>query len=690
MPHLLRATALSLGVLLLAGGTAYHLGNIASPEPPMLGNGDAGALRTVLSKWQSRHERHGQAETLQISLIPSKALSSADTAARGELRMNLLTGAADVRTRGLPQGKTFGVWLVDHRGGASLQAGPENGDAAIQLGTLEGRGGDPAELHAKLERTALANFQMDQVVISPSGQAPNAGGLLFGAPNLMQRTYFSGQLWSLLNADTRPEPGATSNLPYAFLLPKAAFAQTAAAADSLEQLIAKGRQLFVEETFDGNGRTCATCHRPENNHTIDPRYIAKLPPSDPLFVAEYDPALRDLEKPALLRQMGLILANVDGFDKPGVMRSVPHLMALSTSTEVEVCVEHGGKGEFCEDEAYANALGWSGDGSPGTGSLREFALGAITQHMPRTLNRVPQVDFRLPTDDELTAMEAYMLSLGRTEEIDLTKITFNSALVEQGKLLFDVKENPERDGKVVLGETANCKGCHENAGANSSTTKANPTRDTGIENMQNPPAFLLDPTLAVDGGFGKEERTDCGFTQNLTCYGKGRFNVPPLIEAADTGPFFHNNAVNTLEETIASYNGDSFNLSPGAKTSSGKDRKVKLESSQITAIALFLRTLNVMENIRSSNSLSEQAMGLRGKNAKYTLKLAIADTEDAIEVLQGGEVLPYPEALAKLEQALALEYKALRTSVGPLRHLRQHKAIALKLQAKTLMATIQP
>ena len=29
-----------------------------------------------------------------------------------------------------------------------------------------------------------------------------------------------------------------------------------------EALIEEGRRLFLEETFEGNGRTCATCHPP--------------------------------------------------------------------------------------------------------------------------------------------------------------------------------------------------------------------------------------------------------------------------------------------------------------------------------------------------------------------------------------------------------------------------------------------
>ena len=51
-------------------------------------------------------------------------------------------------------------------------------------------------------------------------------------------------------------------------------------------LIERGRRLFMNETFDGNGRTCATCHPPTNNFTIDAAFIARLPQSDPLFVAE--------------------------------------------------------------------------------------------------------------------------------------------------------------------------------------------------------------------------------------------------------------------------------------------------------------------------------------------------------------------------------------------------------------------
>src|SRR5262245_26240498 len=55
-----------------------------------------------------------------------------------------------------------------------------------------------------------------------------------------------------------------------------------------------GADIFFKETFNGNGRTCASCHRLERNFTIDAAFIARLPQSDPLFVAENNSALSSL------------------------------------------------------------------------------------------------------------------------------------------------------------------------------------------------------------------------------------------------------------------------------------------------------------------------------------------------------------------------------------------------------------
>ncbi len=166
------------------------------------------------------------------------------------------------------------------------------------------------------------------------------------------------------------------------------------------RLIARGEDLFFNETFNGNGRTCGTCHPVENNFTLDPAFIATLERNDPLFIAERDPALAGLENPRLLRELGLILENVDGFENPGVLRGVPRVLSLSTSVA-----------SFSGPQ-----IGWSGDGAPGDRTLRSFATGAVKQHFTRTLRRVPGVDFRLPTEAELDALLAFQLSLGRQSD----------------------------------------------------------------------------------------------------------------------------------------------------------------------------------------------------------------------------------------------------------------------------------
>src|SRR3954471_17833171 len=154
-----------------------------------------------------------------------------------------------------------------------------------------------------------------------------------------------------------------------------------------------GGDLFLRETFNGNGRSCAPAHPAARNFTIDPDFIAALPASDPLFVAETNPDLARLEIPKEMRQFGLILENVDGFAPDPtthfVMRSVPHTLSLATSVA-----------RSATDPVTTpfDRTGWSGDGAPGNGALSDFQTGAITQHYTTSFSRVAGTDFRLATD----------------------------------------------------------------------------------------------------------------------------------------------------------------------------------------------------------------------------------------------------------------------------------------------------
>ncbi len=76
----------------------------------------------------------------------------------------------------------------------------------------------------------------------------------------------------------------------------------------MDGLVLRGERLFFEETFDGNGRTCGTCHRAEDNFGLTSAFIATLPDDDALFVAETNPNLaQNFENPVLMRALAVIL-----------------------------------------------------------------------------------------------------------------------------------------------------------------------------------------------------------------------------------------------------------------------------------------------------------------------------------------------------------------------------------------------
>jgi cytochrome c peroxidase len=379
--------------------------------------------------------------------------------------------------------------------------------------------------------------------------------------------------------------------------------------------VAKGEQIFFNETFEGNGRTCGTCHRAEDNFGLSPAFIATLPADDALFVAERNPDLaNNFENPRLMRALGLILENQDGFDDLANdfnMRGVPHTLALPTSVNSQA----------------GPRTGWSGDGAPGDGSVRSFSTGAVIQHFPLTLNRIAGVDFRLPTDDELDALEAFMLSLGRQEDLDLP-LPLKGFIASRGQEIF--LDN-------TLGK---CNACHFNAGANGDPAifgnAGNLNFNTGVEDLPDQPADLTSELNPPDDGFGTP--------------GDGTFNTPPLVEAADTGPFFHNNSVETIEGSVAFYNGDAFSNSPAGQLILGATGSgINLDATQVVAVAAFLRVINTLENVRQSVDLLEKSLRATRERATVLAARALEETGDAIMVLAGGGL--HPQAVGHLEDA---------------------------------------
>ncbi len=434
-------------------------------------------------------------------------------------------------------------------------------------------------------------------------------------------------------------------------------------------LLNEGRQLFFNETFDGNGRTCGTCHREDNNYTIDPDYIATLPKDDPLFVAERprpNPLAVNFEHPKMMRQLGLITVNSNGFDDLAhdfTLRSVPHLLALRTSLQPPSDAANDGTTTPPDQRT-----GWSGDGAPVDtqaspplrGTLRDFTIGAIRQHFTKTLNRQAGVDFRLPTQHELDALEAFMLSLGRQQEYqDFHTLKMKNPRAERGRLNY-------------LGEgLANgvpCNACHFNGGANTDPTFNFPPGITpaAFESTNRSFAPRVEELLDQPGDviFGRSMPFDDGFG-----HATNLFNVPTVIEAADTGPFFHANQMATVEGMIAFYTSQRH-----LRNGEVLPPIVGLNGSQLVNVAAFLRVLNADENLRSTIQFLDYARQLeRDEDRRVDVKLAKAQLQDAAEDLRGAR-LHTSDVLPLLRKIRHVIHK---------RHF--HKAITLLSRARDLM-----
>jgi hypothetical protein len=378
-------------------------------------------------------------------------------------------------------------------------------------------------------------------------------------------------------------------------------------------------------------------------------------------VAEFNPALAELERPQLMRQFGLILENLDGLSDPThrfVMRGVPHTLGLQASLDKDSSMGTG---------APTQMTGWSADGAPSTGSLRDFAIGAVIQHFTKSLARKEHQDFELPSEHQLDALEAFQLSLGRTADMDLSKITFVNAELNTGKGLFI-------NGGGDPAFTGTCNFCHTNAGALSAGLgNQNRNFNTNVEAVTHPARGVQ--TYPVDGGFGQLPANSDG------SFGNRAFNTPSLLEAADTPPFFHNNVALTLDEAVGFYSGPEFNAVAVGK--------FKFDSTQNQQIAHFLRGMNTLQNINVARRELLEILLLRGnpqREIRARLQTAADETQDATEVLTGANL--YPLAVKELASAKTAIEQALKASGATQRRSLVQQGAARLLSARNAVATI--
>jgi hypothetical protein len=672
---------LAIPVLVLNGQRGPSSPAIESVTGPA----DPQALLDQYREWKVIYEKGGGDRNIVMGLSWSKGLSEQHTKAYGYAKLDLVAGTVSSEVTGLPEDQGWDLWLIQDNPGESRTVLPEAGDRMIRIGTLKPEGA-VARLESDLGAEAFKNFRVDFAIVTEEGKGPDESRLLVGTLSLFHDLYRSAQQgrFGVLPQDDRRQGLLTRVMDKLF---PTAEAQSELAA--VTDLVAEGRRIFKREEFNGNTRRCETCHREVNNLTIDPAFISTLDPNDPLFVAETNPVLQDLENPPAMRKLGLILENLDGFDKPGVLRGVPHTLALGTSLRssltgltqlgIPPSVASGTPG-------FAHATGWSGDGSPTsmlgppgsgvftlkigdgtngtvthvtTGSLRDFAIGAVRQHFPKTLNRVIGVDFRLPTLHELNALEAFQLSTGRQQDIQLP-LSLKNATALQGQNAF-----------INVG----CNACHGNAGAIDSVTGFNENFNTGVETLS--PGPVLDPTVPRDGGFGA---APCG--ANGAC-GNGQFNTTTVVEAADTGPFFHSNLAfafpTRIESAVEFYRLPAFTQSPAGVFLFGGQPIVS--PAQVITIGAFLRVINARDNIIQSVGLETRALSLSQSGAQDLLGLSIEELNDAITVLVNGNL--HPIARQRLLEAIQLDQQAAATANQAARNQLILQALCKKQAARS-------
>jgi hypothetical protein len=433
-------------------------------------------------------------------------------------------------------------------------------------------------------------------------------------------------------------------------------------------LIDAGRKVFMEETFDGNGRSCGTCHLPAEGYDIFPSSIEKLSKKEQALV--FASNVPGFENEDLIRSFALFnisggpaplcggdepfcFDDADGHHGP-TFRASMAIQALDLTTQMnELAVAedefHGTPllSPECSEgvELELPQLGWSGDGSPGTpkvidevcqthhgefdadsdGSFRAFATGAIAQHFTLSLERIPGVDFRRGTAEELDALETFQRWLGRrplTVEENTKQGTENATEFEI--LLLDFK-----DPRVALGrdhfasnDGATCNRCHDDAGALSADNRRNDNNLTKV-------SLSADDIGLVAVGYPLPEDEGVivtAFSGGDTGVRFGAFNSQSIIEAAEKKAWFHNHkAVDDFEAAITHYGSDDFltgvpaNRPVSAVKPEGGMEGLKFGGQRgvapafpagdgIEHLGAFLRALNAFYNLRDCERLIGEAV----------------------------------------------------------------------------------
>lgn len=549
----------------------------------------------LVAQWQADYAEKSLYTKTPIHLGFSRAFSQHFTKARGNVEINFPLGQVTVSVDDLDppaDGSAYEVWLIEHVPGVhntgAIDLG-DHGDRIISLGPLPASGS--RVISVGVER--LANFEVDMAAVMRVARDQKPEFVIGGSQSIrfqIGRKAMLAERQSVANFSGVGLPIAAAGFGPVFRSSLAAVpaqGQDNNMRKSMRKLIARGRDLFFNGTFRGNGRTCGTCHPANNNLTIDRNFIAGLDATDPLFVAEFNPNLPPfddqdphrpaLEDPSLMRMRGLILENIDGFAvdatgnllRPPVFRAVPSLFNLQFTAPY-------GYSACCPD-------------------LQGFAVGAVVQHFPKTLERKTKgksKDFVLPTARQLRALEAFMLS-------NTSPANGNFTIFGEGSLL-STQDDPEaidQARREVKGRdlffSIGCTSCH------GGTVLSGGDFDIGVEDFEhtnNP----LEKTPTFDDGSGSAPGLPI---PSIRPFPPAPFQTPQLFGLRKphffhTGIFGNNDNEMTIPgetlrftnllHAVSFYNSTEFNASPGAK----QFGQIQMSSTEMREIAAFLEVIS--------------------------------------------------------------------------------------------------
>jgi cytochrome c peroxidase len=292
-----------------------------------------------------------------------------------------------------------------------------------------------------------------------------------------------------------------------------------------------GERVFFQETFGGNGRTCATCHRPENEFALAPGTVqAALAanPTDPLFRAidSDDGQGRDyttLLQHALVNVTIPLASNVTLVDDPMrrtivVRRSVPSIVNTFLTAPYQL------------------------DGRIPT--LQQQALAAVESHFqpgrnpsPRELDAVARFESGIFEPQRMRALPdpAKGIPVPRGSTIPVT-----SPAALQGRIIFQNK----------------CERCHGGETGSVAGPQTPQFSDIFVSRANALQLPLLRLAFkATDGSVTVVETPDPGRAATTGDLGDlNAFDIPSLRGIKHTAPYFHDNSAATLQDVIDHYN----------------------------------------------------------------------------------------------------------------------------------------